>query len=386
MTQKQAKQIIENWQAGLSSDEEIKLLEDWLLYSNLRELDLPEKELQQELQLIHDKLFPIKQISPLKRMLPYAAAILLIGLTGLWFAKETIWQDKDKDFIEISWENSGIKAASPQATLTLSDGKTLQLSSEHDGIKMGEDITYADGQFLTTSSDPNLDKNRENHLLKLSTPRGGIYQLELSDGTKVWLNAASEITYSSKINQQKREIFLSGEAFFEVKPLKDKDGQKVPFIIHTSSQKIEVVGTSFNVFSYSDEEISKTTLIEGLVDVAAIGFQGKKRLSPGRQAVIKSKEGEILIRDVNTVHEMGWKNSTFDFDDEPLHMIMRKISRWYNVDVHFLSDVNQQERFGGSFPRTANIQDVLRKIELTGDIKFKIEGGNNKERRIIVMK
>src|SRR5690606_5850777 len=108
------------------------------------------------------------------------------------------------------------------------------------------------------------DNNRENHLLKLATPRGGIYQLELSDGTKVWLNAASEITYSSKLNQQKREIFLSGEAFFEVQPLKDKDGQKVPFIIHTSSQKIEVLGTSFNVFAYRDEEISKTTLIEGL--------------------------------------------------------------------------------------------------------------------------
>src|SRR5690606_41844361 len=102
MTQKQAKQIIENWQAGHSSEEEIKLLEDWLLCSNVRELDLPEKELQQELQLIHDKLFPIKQISPIKSLIPYAAAILLIGLTGLWYAKEAIWQDKDKDFIEIS--------------------------------------------------------------------------------------------------------------------------------------------------------------------------------------------------------------------------------------------------------------------------------------------
>src|SRR5690606_28797506 len=262
-----------------------------------------------------------------------------------------------------------IPAGGNRATLTLAGGQTIQLDSSRQGVMVLSDrLLYTDSTVVG-----GLSANRvtgEEVFNEIVTPRGGTYQVVLTDGTKVWLNADSRLRFPQRFANARREVSLIGEAYFEV----TKNPHR-PFVVKTAGQEIAVLGTSFNVAAYVDEIDEQTTLVEGEVVVSTA--QQTRRLSPGDQAVVQADD--VTVAKVDTAHFVAWKSGAIAFNEETLENIMRDIGRWYDVDVHF-EGVDKQLRFGGMVSRYANVSEVLRRLELTGQVHFKIE-----ERGIVVI-
>jgi transmembrane sensor len=262
------------------------------------------------------------------------------------------------------------------ATLTLSNGQKINLNNTANGQIASQSGTRilktANGQITYQASNPNkaIYDTVSN---MISVPRGGQWQVDLPDGSKVWLNSASTLTYPVTFAHQKNRIVkLSGEGYFEV--AKDK---MHPFLVKTSQQEVQVYGTHFNINSYPDESFVNTTLAEGSVKVSMTG--GHPRfLVPGQQAILK---GRILtVSEANVEETLAWKNGYFRFNDENIRSIMRKLSRWYNVDVQYGPDITN-DGLNGKISRFKNISQVLRALEATKSVHFKVEG-----RRVTVMK
>ncbi len=298
-----------------------------------------------------------------KRLSPYTVAASI----ALFIIAATAAYMFTKPEQHTEYTQTDIAPGGNKATLTLTDGRTIELSEAQSGIIIdGKRITYSDASAEIADLQPNSVNK-----LVLNTPKGGQYQVTLPDGTKVWLNAASSLTYpASFASLKERRVILTGEGYFEVAP--DK---AVPFRVETPNQEIEVVGTHFNVNSYSDEPLEKTTLMEGAVKVTK--GNSSRLLKPGQEAAIKES---IHVVDVDVSATLAWKNGEFVFNDEPLESIMRKVARWYDVEVVY-DGVDIYEEYGGSVSRYDNVSKVLKKLELTGGIHFKIEG-----RRITAMK
>jgi ferric-dicitrate binding protein FerR (iron transport regulator) len=280
------------------------------------------------------------------------------------------------------------------ATITLSNGKVIQLSDAKTGVVVGKDLKYNDGAAVQGGG-PDL---RQDDVMQLTatTAKGQTYQFTLPDGTKVWLNADSKISFPSRFPGQERKILLSGEAYFEVakvvmplsaEPLPGQISKpatlfKVPFLVESKGQTVEVLGTHFNISAYQDERLTTTTLVEGSVRVSMFDVALGRRtemLKPNQQS-IQTPGGGMQVRNVDVSEALDWKNGLFIFNDEPLQNVMRRVARWYDVEVSY-DGVDQNELYGGSVSRYDNVSKVLRKLELTGGIHFKIEG-----RKIKVMK
>jgi ferric-dicitrate binding protein FerR (iron transport regulator) len=205
----------------------------------------------------------------------------------------------------------------------------------------------------------------------LSTARGGEYWLVLSDGTRAWLNAESRLRYPVAFAGASREVYLDGEAYFEVSP------SETPFRVHVRGAVIEVLGTSFNVMGYADEPSVCATLVSGKVRVSVEGFpSGAVDLSPGYQAVIDPSGGGITTREVNTRDYATRQESLFVFDDESLEVIARKLSRWYDVEIELASPELRAASFYGVVPKYANISVFLERLGKVCDMEY--EAGDGK--------
>jgi ferric-dicitrate binding protein FerR (iron transport regulator) len=225
-----------------------------------------------------------------------------------------------------------------------------------------------DGQLAYHSSN---EKSSGVLYNSITTPRGGQYQLILSDGSKVWLNAASSIRFPTRFNGTERKVEISGEAYFEV-----SKNAAIPFKVYIKTSDgedeiVEVLGTHFNINSYGDEFDIKTTLLEGSVKVS----KGKNRqtLTPGQQADLKNNGLLYLIKDANIDEVMAWKNGKFQFDEATdLTTIMKQIARWYDIEIEYKEKITSH--IGGSISRDVNISEVLEMLEMTGTLKFQING------------
>lgn len=270
-----------------------------------------------------------------------------------------------------------------KAILTLADGSKVLLDSAVNGeiIKQSGVMVSkaADGQLVYTIQERVVHGEPKKMLTNtVSTPRGGQYQINLPDGTRVWLNAASELKFPlSFAGLKERRVSLTGEAYFEVK----KNAAK-PFIVASDRQVVQVLGTHFNVNSYKDDANTKTTLLEGAVKVQSLkgGSPGEAILKPGQQARIGNASSTISVATVDPLAEIAWKKGQFFFENEPIENIMKEVSRWYDVDIVYKDDFAGKTVWG-SVTRYGNVSKVLSILELTGGIHFKIEG-----RRIIVHK
>ena len=255
------------------------------------------------------------------------------------------------------------------ATLMLSNGRKIKLSGAVNGElaeEAGISVTkMADGQLVYELKEGAGDPNKIN---TLTTAKGETYILILPDKSKVWMNAASSITYATSLTNG-RKVKLEGEAYFEVTEDKAR-----PFIVETRQQNVEVLGTHFNINAYADEENVTTTLLKGSVKVAA--KLGAKILKPGNQSAVN--ENSILITNVDTERAIAWKNNKFLFENDDIKYIMRMIERWYDVDVVYTGEM-PTEKFGGGVSRFGNVSQVLKILQSTGGANFKIEG-----RKIIV--
>jgi ferric-dicitrate binding protein FerR (iron transport regulator) len=205
----------------------------------------------------------------------------------------------------------------------------------------------------------------------ISTPRGGQFRITLPDGTQVWLNASSSLRYPTAFTGQERRVELTGEAYFEV-----AKNAGMPFRIGSKEMEVEVLGTHFNIMAYDDEEVLKTTLLEGAVKVTRRGIS--RQLQPGQQArVHRSGEAMEVLPDANTEEAVAWKNGFIQFDGQDINAAMRMLARWYNVEVDYRGTV--PAHFRGIIPRSVPLSQVLKMMELTGEVHFSIEGN-----RIIV--
>ena len=294
------------------------------------------------------------------RWLPYAAAASILAFVSVWyFTNDSAQKVKP----EITMAANDIAPGGNRATLTLADGRSIDLSEEQAGIVVGKErILYEKG------SEELVDLEAEEVIpLVLSTPKGGAYQIMLSDGTKVWLNAASTFKYPSRFDGMERVVEIEGEAYFSVA----KDPER-PFKVISRGQQIEVLGTEFNVSAYADEVDVKTTLVEGSVELLA-GISDKHvSLAPNEQSVLR---GTVISKQqVNVGPYIAWKNGDFNFDNTPLADMMRQMSRWYGVDVVYKKGV-PNERFSGTMSRDVTLQTVLELLRISG-VNYHIQGNN----------
>lgn len=307
-----------------------------------------------------------------------AAIIICIGVGLYYFPEERI----SNPIVKRVTENEIIPGGN-KAVLTLANGEKISLTdadngtlAEQAGIKV---VKTTDGQLVYEVR--HLEGGRTERSLPavemtyntIETPKGGRYQVRLPDGSNVWLNAASKLTFpSSFITHKSRMVELSGEAYFEI--AKDKEH---PFIVKTYNQVVEVFGTQFNINSYVDEPDVKTTLLEGSIKVSENkGID--KILKPGQQSTITSSG--LKVENVDIDLAVAWKNNQFVFESDDIQYIMRMIARWYNVEVEYVGAI-PKNKFGGAVSRFENVSEVLKSLESTGRVKFKIEG-----RRILVSK
>ncbi|MEO6682317.1 MAG: FecR domain-containing protein, partial [Ginsengibacter sp.] len=226
-------------------------------------------------------------------------------------------------------------------------------------------IKLDDGQ-LAYKGDARNAASKEVQYNTVTTPRGGQYQLVLADGTKVWLNAASSIRFPAAFTGKERNVEITGEVYFEV-----ADNAVKPFIVKSNAVEIKVLGTSFNVNAYEDENAMKTTLLEGSVEV----LMDKERsfLKPGEQAVVSHKSENIRVnKNANLEEVIAWKNGLFYFDEDNVETIMKKISKWYDVEVVFDGGISLR-KFNGQLKREANISHVIDILE-EGGVSIKIIG------------
>lgn len=371
---------LQEWQAGLSDPDYNDLLLE-LTGSLWDRDDLPVTDynkdrataLYQEIITLSDQNTNDESVSSGKpkviklwlRIASAAAVLTFIFGTALFFYHH---QQSNSD------QQQDIVPGGNKAILTLANGKKISLTDLADGSvanESGISITKtAGGQLIYTVS----DRNQDTSALQYNTieiPKGGQYQVRLPDGTAVWLNAASSLKYPISFSALKqRKVELTGEGYFEV--AKDKNH---PFIVKTSGQEVRVLGTHFNINGYKDEPAIKTTLLEGSVAVSSAAA-GSKTLSPGQQAILSG--AELRIHQVNMDETIAWKNGYFRFNSESIENIMKILSRWYNIEVSFEGNV-KSKLFTGKISKFKNISQVLKMLDKTEVLNFKLEG-----RRVIV--
>lgn len=296
----------------------------------------------------------------LKRWGLAIAATLLIACTATYLLHQrNIFLNDGGDNIAAT-----IMPGTNKATITIG-GQDFQLDSEQGELVLSTDsLYYGDGTLLTTAG-------REQPI-HVKTPLGGQYQLTLADGSKVWLNAGSELTYTMGFGKANRMLSLKGEAYFQV-----VKNEQLPFIVHTHEQAIEVLGTSFNVSAYPEESLVKTTLQEG--SLAVSNAIQKLTLQPNQQSVLDKGVNKINVRHVDAASIVAWKDGVFDFHGMSVEDCMRIIARWYALDVVYTEKV-PSVLLGGKMSRGVKLSTFLTFLETN----FNIHGEVTPERKLII--
>lgn len=363
-------QLVYKFNTGTISPEELKILTDWynshddelvniITQKNDTHNAVKSRMLNGLLAKINaDTVNKPHKRFPLWRWVAATAAVFVL-IAGVWF----MLQRKEPTTTPVI-ASTTIEPGGNKATLTLANGKTILLSSAQTGILAGNDIRYADGQPVDSAS----SANQYSGMLSLQTPRGGTYKITLPDGTEVWLNAASKITYPSKFEGPARIVKLEGEAYFQVKTIYDALQRKVPFRVLTSKQEVEVLGTQFNVNAYPEETSVKTTLVEG--KVAIKNQQGRVLLTPNQQAVTTSSSTKV--KSVNVYNYVAWRDGKFSFDGKTFEETMDEIARWYDLKIVYENGVPDEELVGDAY-RNQNIHFVMRLLEKVAQVNYKLD-------------
>lgn len=389
-----ANDLLKKYEAGECTPEELALVEDYLINKRITEQDLlaVESDLY-ELQIRGAKIpEQPKRLNPVLRVAGWAAAILIVG--GLAVLLFRSGKPQAEEYA------NDVEPGSNQATLTLANGKKINLTDVKNGelaVDRGvKIIKAADGQ-LTYVFDPNIKaapardsipalvavneipSNPYKGLNSVTTPKGGQYHIALPDGTNVWINAGSTLRFPSTFEGlAERRVLLLGEAYFEVSQIKTafgmkKRARKMPFIVKTANQEVKVLGTHFNINCYTDEKDIKTTLLEGSVGITSPLLQAEETiLEPGDQGI--NNGSVIKVKKVDTDEAVSWIKGEFVFRNEDLESIMRRVARWYNVEVVYENQQARKELFGGVLSRYDKISKVLHALEQTSDVKFRVTG------------
>ena len=252
------------------------------------------------------------------------------------------------------------------AILTLADGSDILLEKELVGeIRQGGAMINIHGSIIDYRND---SANSGDQYNLLAVQKGGEYMLTLGDGTRVWMNADSRLKYPVCFNDTLREVFLEGEAYFEVAP-----DSSCPFLVETAQQQIKVLGTKFNVSAYLDEP-TETTLLEGSVYLTGVVVKGEHQLVPGEQVVIDPVSNEFTVTEVDAENVIAWTLGKFVFDDNTLEQVMKKLERWYGVEVDYVDPEVKKIVFKGNLPRYSDLRILLGMIEKISPVRFQVDG------------
>jgi transmembrane sensor len=310
-----------------------------------------------------------------------AAAIIVIAGAGAYWLVRTPKTEIAKTENTTPAGKQDVAPGGNKAVLTLANGSTIILDNAANGTLASEGnakvVKTSNGQLVYNAQ--NGQAGAAITFNTLSTPRGGQYQLSLPDGSKVWLNSASSITFPTAFTGDERKVTITGEAYFEIVslPLRSGAGKKMPFKVIIPPQQgragasVEVLGTHFNVNAYDDEDAMKTTLLEGKVKV--FSNEQSEILKPGEQVSVSHSSQLSQPIPVQTEEVMAWKNGLFHFENADIKTVMRQLSRWYDIEVEYKGDF-KNDTLVMEVPRNTNLSDVLKVIESTAGLKLKIEG------------
>jgi len=392
MTREEAQRLIEKYTAGTASADEAKLIER--AYARIADNGadpISEHAVQEAQAAVWKRLTHGGSRSRrLTRWLPYAAAAVLALAIGFWVVGD--WRSVMGDRWSVVSDGSDIAPGGNRATLTLADGRTITLDEAQTGIVVGDGVTYLDGSAVLGETvrpgereEPHTLTPSQSH--KLTTPKGGTYQITLPDGSKVWLNSASTLKYPSRFDGDERVVELEGEAYFDIKPmLLHASGErmgnhaglsafaplrenKTPFLVKTNTQTVEVLGTQFNISAYADDPETKTTLVEGKVNVSVKASTLDKSpttdhqsqlLTPGTQSTIRN--ARIEIQHVDVEQYTSWKDGFF-YLEGTVPTILKEISRWYDIEVVYENEINDPVNLAITFPRDRALSDVLHVLQ-----------------------
>lgn len=402
MDNKDPKDLLLRYRSGTCNEDEKRLVEDWYASynTNITSASFEEAEAArlEVLSLLPQPNKPSKKtLWPLLGGIAVACSLLIYYGINTFFIEEKIQKPKTETLV------NDVKPGSNRATLILPNGKSINLTDAKDGELASEQgvkiIKTGDGQLLyqfnpdavhATGPIDSMPKiagkvnfAKESGLNTVMTPTGGQYHIVLPDGTVVWVNAGTILKFPSTFeNMSERRVHLSGEAYFEVRQIKSvlnmkRRARKIPFIVQTNNQEITVLGTHFNVNTYDNKGAIKTTLVEGLVKVSSASET--VTIKPG-QVAINTSSG-LVVKKADVEMAVAWKNGDFMFSVESLGDIMKKIARWYDVEVIYTDRNLQGKPFSGTISKYRNISEVLDLLQLTGEVKFKIQG-----KKITVMK
>lgn len=374
MTKEAYLELYERSLRGECSAEELALLQqyedDFCFTDDSPHDDALKEKIYERLRTSIAREEKVKRLFPWKAVAA-AAAVLLIVASGYVYFNRGMQRPPAIAAVKTrsNAQQQGIQPASNKAVLILADGTEIALNSKAEGqlAAQGNTTVNKSGNGQLTYQLSNSAQTIAAPLYNtLAIPRGGQYSLTLPDGSRIWLNAASKLRYPTQFTGKERTVELDGEAYFEIAPNKQQ-----PFIVKVKGMQVEVLGTHFNVMAYTDEATVNTTLLEGKVKLHN-DHQEEVVLQPGQEGVFGGKKGFRVVKaDIEQV--MSWKNGYFIFNDEDLSSIMRKISRWYNVDIEYSSD-NKKLSYAGSISRFTNVTEVLNMLALTGTVQFKING------------
>lgn len=367
--------LLIKYKNGKCSPEELVLVENWYSQWKVEAAHFTDEELNKTKEetwqvIAHGtKATQVVQLWP--RIGVAVAVVATLLAIGFWFVNKM-----DNNPSDTYRYANDVAPGHSGATLTLGNGQQIKLVGAQNGElaeQPGVTITKSGADQLTYEVKAAAAEQSQQNTL--STANGETYKVLLPDGSKVWLNAASSLTFSSKlIEGGKRKVSLVGEAYFEVS--KDKHH---PFIVETSKQTVQVLGTHFNVNAYQETPKTVTTLLEGSVQVrlnptlpGGAGASESKTLKPNQQSALA--EGKLLVSDVDAQDAIAWQQGYFAFNSETLEEIMNRVERWYNVTVIFDDPSLKKETFIGSVSKYEQVSKVLNSLAGTNTITFKIEG------------
>jgi transmembrane sensor len=337
----------------------------------------------------------VRPMAPVRRRMASwaAAAVLLVGIAGIWLL---FVRKAPRELAPISQRyRNDVGPGRNAAVLTMAGGKTIVLddSAVRTIGQQGNAVVLNDsGQLVYQASSPlagvgagsvagsgaSSAAAAEIFYNTLTTQKGNQYHLTLPDGTKVWLNASSSITYPTAFAGNQRSVTISGEAYFEV-----MKNQQLPFVVQQADMTVQVLGTSFDVNGYGDDSTMRTTLVEGKVRVGKAGATGAEGvasvLEPGQQAVVGKAGNSISVNhdpDIEAV--LAWKNGGFAFKDADIGLIMWQVERWYDVQVVYETKITKH--FVADIPRNVPLSQLLKLLEATDQVHFRIDG-----KKVIVM-
>ena len=387
MTDEEIKSILARYASGTCTREEKEWVDAWLAHTEARsgwgwqdgaQRQNTKQGIAQKIKNRIQNPLPIrsKRLKYLYRGIA-ASLVLIIAGMGYYVMNHQPEAVSTQQYVIASPK----QAQGP--TLTLADGTAIPLDQMVAGTEQKQKqttIKKSGAHTLVYAYNTSATADEaEGRLNTLRISSGETYQLVLPDGSKVWLNACSELAFPNIFNKKQRKVFLKGEAFFEIAPRSEQ-----PFVVETVGAQVQVLGTSFNISAYPDEDQLNTTLIAGAVAVST--EKERVLLKPNQQASISKNKHDISVKTVDPELMLAWKNGYFIFDDLAIKSIMHQISRWYNVSVVVDARV-PNKKFGGTFSRSKPIADLLTYLEQLGGVHCQLEepSARQKERRVIVM-